>query len=124
MRTRVWVDQDAGASGKPLNRRRLVASDMGASGSRWRWAAIVPPHAAGHNARSVAVDRTRRSTGGAGPSSAREGSIPCMTHDPWLADLLLDRSGMLSDADIAQELAATLAARDPALEAHAIATTA
>ncbi|NYJ05292.1 DUF2786 domain-containing protein [Petropleomorpha daqingensis] len=45
-----------------------------------------------------------------------------MTHDPWLADLLLDRTGMLSDADIAQELAATLAARDPSLAGHGIAT--
>jgi hypothetical protein len=47
-----------------------------------------------------------------------------MTHDLWLADLLEDRNGMLADAGIAQELGATLAARDPALDGHRVATVA
>jgi hypothetical protein len=45
-----------------------------------------------------------------------------MTHDPWLADLLLDRGGALADADVAQTVAATLATRDPALTGHELAT--
>src|SRR3954469_24643350 len=45
-----------------------------------------------------------------------------MTDDGWLADLLLDRRGVLADAGVAQELAATLAARDPSLDGHGTAT--
>ena len=45
-----------------------------------------------------------------------------MTHDPWLADLLLDRGGALADADVAQTVAATLATRDPSLTGHELAT--
>ena len=45
-----------------------------------------------------------------------------MTHDPWLADLLLDRGGALADADVAQTVAATLATRDPRLTGHELAT--
>ena len=45
-----------------------------------------------------------------------------MTHDPWLADLLLDRGGALADADVAQTVAATLATRDPSFTGHELAT--
>jgi hypothetical protein len=45
-----------------------------------------------------------------------------MTHDPWLADLLLDHGRTLADADVAQTVAATLATRDPALTGHELAT--
>jgi cellobiose-specific phosphotransferase system component IIA len=42
--------------------------------------------------------------------------------DAWLTDLLLDRNGMLSDAGVAQELAATLATRHPTVDGQGIAT--
>lgn len=45
-----------------------------------------------------------------------------MFDDAWLTDVLLDRGGMLHDAGVAQELAATLAARDPAVDGQGIAT--
>src|SRR4051794_24719695 len=45
-----------------------------------------------------------------------------MADDAWLADLLQNRSGMLTDAGVAQELGATLATRDPSVDEHGIAT--
>jgi hypothetical protein len=46
--------------------------------------------------------------------------MPGMAKDPWLSDLL--QKPMLSDAAVAQELAATLATRNPAVDEHGIAT--
>src|SRR5688500_5603104 len=43
-----------------------------------------------------------------------------VANDAWLSDLL--RHGALSDAAVAQELAATFASRDPSVDAHGIAT--
>jgi hypothetical protein len=48
--------------------------------------------------------------------------MPGMATDAWLSDLLLDHNGMLTDAGVAQELAATLATRDPSVDGHGIAT--
>jgi hypothetical protein len=45
-----------------------------------------------------------------------------MFDDAWLTDLLLDRSGLLGDADLARELAATLATRHPSVDGRGIAT--
>jgi hypothetical protein len=46
--------------------------------------------------------------------------MPAMTNDAWLSDLL--QQAMLSDAGVARELAATLAAREPSVDAHGTAT--
>jgi hypothetical protein len=46
--------------------------------------------------------------------------MPDMTDDAWLARLL--RHGALPDAGVAQELAATLAERDPSIDVHGTAT--
>ena len=46
--------------------------------------------------------------------------MPDMTDDAWLSRLL--RHDALPDAGVAQELAATLAARDPSIDEHGIAT--
>ena len=46
--------------------------------------------------------------------------MPAMTNDAWLSDLL--QQAMLSDAGVARELAATLAVRDPSVDAHGTAT--
>ena len=46
--------------------------------------------------------------------------MPCMTDDAWLSRLL--RHGALPDAGVAQELAATLAVRDPSIDEHGVAT--
>jgi hypothetical protein len=46
--------------------------------------------------------------------------MPGMTDDAWLARLL--RQGALPDAGVAQELAATLAERDPSIDVHGTAT--
>ena len=45
-----------------------------------------------------------------------------MFDDAWLSDLLLDRGGRLSDAEVAQELAATLATHDPSVDGSGTAT--
>ena len=45
-----------------------------------------------------------------------------MFDDAWLTDLLLDRRGMLGDAEVAGELAATLATSDPWVDGRGIAT--
>ena len=45
-----------------------------------------------------------------------------MPNDGWLSDLLRDRSGMLTDATVAQQLGVTLAAHDPAVDSRGIAT--
>lgn len=45
-----------------------------------------------------------------------------MFDDAWLTDLLLDRHGMLGDAETARELAATLATRHPSVDGRGIAT--
>jgi hypothetical protein len=45
-----------------------------------------------------------------------------MTHDAWLADLLEHRGSMLTDAGLAQELGATLATHDPAVDSRRVAT--
>src|SRR5688572_12084807 len=60
------------------------------------------------------------STPGRGPRSARRGSMLDMADDAWLSDLL--RHGALSDTGVAQELAATFAARDPSVDSDGIAT--
>jgi hypothetical protein len=44
-----------------------------------------------------------------------------MFDDAWLTDLLLDRTGMLGDVEAAQELAATLATRDPSVDGRGVA---
>jgi hypothetical protein len=46
--------------------------------------------------------------------------MPDMANDAWLSDLL--RHGALSDAGMAAELAATLATRDPSVDAHGTVT--
>ena len=45
-----------------------------------------------------------------------------MFDDAWLSDLLLDRGGRLSDAEVTQELAATLATHDPSVDGSGTAT--
>jgi hypothetical protein len=46
--------------------------------------------------------------------------MPAMSNDAWLSDVL--RDPMLADAGVAQELAATLATRDPSVDGGGIAT--
>jgi hypothetical protein len=41
-----------------------------------------------------------------------------MFDDAWLSDLLQDASGVLTDAGVAQELAATLAGHQPDVDAR------
>src|SRR4051794_24470656 len=48
--------------------------------------------------------------------------MPGMANDAWLSDLLQHRSFLLTDAGVAQELAATLAAHDPSIDGRGIAT--
>src|SRR5688500_2970495 len=55
-----------------------------------------------------------------GPRSAPRGSMLDVANDAWLSDLL--RHGALSDAGVAQELAATFAARDPSVDSDGLAT--
>ncbi|MCW2683637.1 MAG: hypothetical protein JWP33_1550 [Blastococcus sp.] len=48
--------------------------------------------------------------------------MPGVIDDAWLADLLQNRTGMLTDAGPVQELAATLAARSPDIDPGGLAT--
>jgi hypothetical protein len=50
--------------------------------------------------------------------------MPGVTNDAWLSALLEDHSAMLADAGVAQELAATLATHDPAVDSNGVATVA
>ncbi|MGY1601440.1 DUF2786 domain-containing protein [Geodermatophilus sp. SYSU D00815] len=55
-------------------------------------------------------------------SAAGPGSMAGVFDDAWLTDLLRHRSGLLTDAGVAQELAATLAVHHPTVDGGGIAT--
>jgi hypothetical protein len=62
------------------------------------------------------------STGTGAAPSAGPGSIPGVIDDAWLTDLLVHRSGMLTDPGVAQELADTLAEHRVAVDAGGLTT--
>ena len=48
--------------------------------------------------------------------------MPDVKDDAWLADVLQQSSGMLTDGDVASELAAMIALHHPAVDADGLAT--